>query len=399
MIRRYIRRIDPSAWLLIGLVAGWSIVWHILQVAGAIPYSGLLYIIHPVVALLLAFGASRLLRGKHDRVRHKAQTFHVVLAIMAFWLILYFLSGLVTSYVRNPLVSSVFSIVQNMWAYGLVAVAYEYIRYSIAVTVGRRNLWFGVVIVLVFTFAQLTLTQFFSPSITGVRIVELVVSHVIPVLASNIVLTYLVFVAGLGSAIVYRLALVVGAILLPIIPRYDWYLEGIAGLLLAAAVFVAVDYTRRDLRRSRRPRHHSPSIYYQALSITLLGVFAVFMAGIFTYKPVAIMSNSMQPVYSRGDIVIVQKLGETMDIHVGDIVQYTKRNRIITHRVVDIYVGNETTGQAYITKGDSNRSNDAEMVQRAEVNGIVHGRIPVIGYPTIWLNERVFGYQSEAPEL
>lgn len=397
MIRRYIRRINPYALVLTGLVAAWAIIGHVLQISGAVPYTWLLYGIQPVVALLIAAGAFWLIRGKDDRLRHKPHTLYIVIAVMAFWLILYFLSGLVTSYVRNPLAGSIVSIAQNLWAYGLVAIAYEYVRYAIAVTVGRRNLWFGVVMVIVFTLTHVTLTPFFLPGVTGMRVFELLVSHGIPVLASNVVLTYLVFVAGFGSAVTYRLALVASAILLPLIPRYDWYLEGIAGLLLAATVFIAVDYVRRDLHQSHHSRHRVHSIYYQVMSMTLLGVFAAFMAGFFVYRPVAIMSNSMQPVFSRGDMVIVQKVGETMDIRVGDIVQYNKRNKNITHRVVGIHVGNEVTGQAYITKGDNNSSNDTEFVYSAEITGVVRGRIPLVGYPTIWVNEYALGRQSEAP--
>lgn len=51
----------------------------------------------------------------------------------------------------------------------------------------------------------------------------------------------------------------------------------------------------------------SNSIAY-IIIIPLVVIFASFMLGLFKYQPVAIVSNSMNPIFYRGDVVILCKV-------------------------------------------------------------------------------------------
>jgi signal peptidase len=118
----------------------------------------------------------------------------------------------------------------------------------------------------------------------------------------------------------------------------------------------------------------------------LIGL-AAFMSGFFSYRPLAIVSNSMQPVYSRGAIVIIQRVTDPMDIKLGDIVQYESAGKTITHRVVAIDAASDGSGKkVFTTKGDNNPSKDP-LVAAQQIGGIVRAQIPYVGYPTIWLRE------------
>ncbi len=123
------------------------------------------------------------------------------------------------------------------------------------------------------------------------------------------------------------------------------------------------------------------------MSLVMLVVLAMFMTGFFTYKPDVIMSNSMKPVFSRGSIVIVQKLHDPMDVSIGDIVQYKREDILITHRVVAIDAAADGSGQrVFTTKGDNNPSKD-RLVAQSQLVGIVRSQVPLIGYPSVWLQE------------
>lgn len=70
----------------------------------------------------------------------------------------------------------------------------------------------------------------------------------------------------------------------------------------------------------------------------------------FGYRPVVIMSGSMEPEIQTGAIVITQK---TKDIKKGDIMFFESEDGVsVIHRCIEIKDGE------YITKGDNNKIKD-----------------------------------------
>lgn len=119
-----------------------------------------------------------------------------------------------------------------------------------------------------------------------------------------------------------------------------------------------------------------------------------------------VVSGSMEPVFYRGDVVVIEKtnfLGidefNPDDLNVGDIVIYTGTwatgsPEQIIHRIV--YKGTNSNGQLYyVTKGDNNPSPDPVVVYPNQIDGKVvtlSGTpgaspivIPEIGYITLWI--------------
>lgn len=97
----------------------------------------------------------------------------------------------------------------------------------------------------------------------------------------------------------------------------------------------------------------------------------------------------MVPVFSRGSVVIAEKIRDPMDVAVGDILQYEALGRTITHRVVGIDTSSDGSGQRiFTTKGDNSPSTDAPVTTK-QVVGIVRAEVPYIGYPSVWLSELV----------
>jgi signal peptidase len=121
---------------------------------------------------------------------------------------------------------------------------------------------------------------------------------------------------------------------------------------------------------------------------------------------VVVPTESMKPVVSAGDVVLVEKtdvLGmfqelNTSTIKVGDIIIYGEANEqasgghgseeAIIHRVISV---NESEGQKYfIVKGDNNLNPDDVNVTSEQISGRVvtwNGKpitIPKIGYIVLW---------------
>lgn len=99
-------------------------------------------------------------------------------------------------------------------------------------------------------------------------------------------------------------------------------------------------------------------------------------------------SGSMMPTINVNSLIIVkEKLAE--EIEVGDIITYYGRERVnrITHRVVD----KVDNGEAFITRGDANNTDDPNPLGRERLIGKVIYSLPYIGY--------VFRFLSSTPGI
>ena len=135
--------------------------------------------------------------------------------------------------------------------------------------------------------------------------------------------------------------------------------------------------------------------------IAVLGVMylaVTFSLG--TLRPIgAVVSGSMEPELSRGDLVILRKVAPA-DIRVGDVAQVEIPRAFqekfglppnTLHRIVDIQqTGNNVQ---FITKGDANANVDPIPVAPDRIGGVVVGDVPKIGHLFLFLNSpqgRVF---------
>lgn len=380
--------VHMSAWVLLATLAIFSISSAAIQITDAIEPSFFLYVAQPVLSLFVLGVAIYLKRGQQDRVRHRSDRAFLVGSVVAVWFVLYFLSGLITTYVDNSLVAGPKSIALNIWSFGVIAFAVEYARHGVMLLAGRRQLvWFGSIVALVLAVQQINFGLL--SNVSGVEgFIKLAISDIAPALFSSFLLTYLAVAGGLPSMLVYRLGLVAIVIFTPIIPKYDWYLQGMSLILLAVSVYIVMDRSQQERESPARHRtNRNATVAYNSMWLIVMAGLALFMTGFFAYKPTTIVSNSMKPVYSRGSMVVVQKVTDPMDIKVGDIVQYKRTSIMITHRVIDIQQASGGSGKrVFITQGDNSPSQDAPVTE-AQIVGIVRAQVPAIGYPTVWLSE------------
>ncbi|MBW4256368.1 MAG: signal peptidase I [Methanobacteriales archaeon HGW-Methanobacteriales-2] len=112
-----------------------------------------------------------------------------------------------------------------------------------------------------------------------------------------------------------------------------------------------------------------------------------------------VVSGSMEPVFYRGDVVVIEKtnfLGiqevNPSDLKVGDIIIYQANwfPEPVIHRIISIQTGSD--GQTYyVTKGDNNPKPDPSLVSTSQVHAKVVSLgnqpiiIPKIGYITLWI--------------
>ncbi|MEN6330010.1 MAG: signal peptidase I [Methanobacteriaceae archaeon] len=112
-----------------------------------------------------------------------------------------------------------------------------------------------------------------------------------------------------------------------------------------------------------------------------------------------VVSGSMEPVFYRGDVVVIEKtnfLGieevSPDTLQIGDIIIYqaTWFPEPVIHRIIG--TGTDPAGRSYyVTKGDNNPGADPAPVYPSQVQakviswGDIPLVIPKIGYITLWI--------------
>lgn len=132
-----------------------------------------------------------------------------------------------------------------------------------------------------------------------------------------------------------------------------------------------------------------PSVGQLLVTVVLLAAvspFAVFAVPqvIGADDGFVVLSGSMEPALSPGDVVIVDA---SAPVAVGDIITYRTGTDTVptTHRIVGVQDGR------YETKGDANGNADAGLVGSEAIIGRVVLTIPVVGHVILWANTPV-GY-------
>lgn len=123
-------------------------------------------------------------------------------------------------------------------------------------------------------------------------------------------------------------------------------------------------------------------IFIGALAVTVM--YFVFTSkgdvervpSVFGYKPLTILSNSMQPEFNAGDVILIN-VNKTAKV--GDVVTYKHADGIlVTHRITQFI---EREGKKlFETKGDNNEIADKDLVPIENIVGVQKVAIPKIGY-------------------
>lgn len=115
-------------------------------------------------------------------------------------------------------------------------------------------------------------------------------------------------------------------------------------------------------------------------------LFAVLLVGfrVLGYQVYNVISGSMEPTYSVGDLLYVKPVDPDA-IKVGDPITFVLNENLIvaTHRVTAV----DRENRFFTTKGDANEAADASPVHYNNVIGIPKFSIPLLGYVSAYVQE------------
>lgn len=340
--------------------------------------------IHIVLLILVAIFTYVFLGIVKRHSKFKIPTIQIIIIYVLMFFIIYNLFGLIVGFVKTPYLLQFFKIISNILPLAIIIVLEEVLRHSL-VTNSKKK-FFLVLTCLLFIINDIAMSNQSLTFVNANQVFEFIGLYLFPIISKNILLTYLVFKVGYESSIVYRLLTELPVYIVPVVPDYNVYIESLIRflfpILLLLKLFFA--YEKSEVRRPGREIFKKRDVIILPIIFVLL-VIVSLTSGVFKYKSVVIMSDSMLPNFVKGDVIIYDKLNKDEVIKEKDIIVFKRNDKIIVHRVHDIIKKNNQV--FYETKGDNNDSVDVELVSLKDIKGISVLVLPFIGNPTVWIYE------------
>lgn len=312
----------------------------------------------------------------------KSNVIRVIVACLLSFFIVSYATGLFVGFSKTIFSFSINFFAKVILLEILLIIAEEYLRYTIIKKTVK-----GIAPIVVFTIIMSLLNIMIEISgynFNDREIVFIFASVVIlPVISRELLCSYLSYKVGMIPCIIFKIVITLYEYVLPIIPNLGNYLFSVYNVILCYVIYFFSSKTIMYAEKSNKytAKVSTRVIYFPIIAMLL--VIVVLVSGFLKYKMIAIGSNSMFPVYEKGDAIIYRKVKDIDELSIGDIIAFKKSDAVITHRIVNI----TSSGKVLKTKGDNNNSVDYFDVGMSDVLGKVEYKIRYIGYPTIWINE------------
>ena len=294
------------------------------------------------------------------------------LIIALIFFILYFMAGFILGFTKSIYNHTLISIFKNLSKVILPIWGIEIMRYKLIKS--NKTNFLRALITLLIIASEINFKALFLSH--NIILFQYIIAIVIPIIAKNILYTYLTLQTYYNVPIIISLFNEVPIYLLTLIPYNNWFIQGSFAIIKVAIIYYLFKYF---IFHSKPITHFKNSaIIINTLIIITSSLLIFFMLGFFKYQPITILSNSMSPTFERGDVVIYEK---GKNISPQDIIVFQYNNQLIIHRVVSV------NDSFYITKGDANNTIDYMKIQKEDIKGVYKFHIKYLGYPSIWLRE------------
>lgn len=323
-------------------------------------------------------------KDKHRYIKDVILELSII--IISFFLVYYF-SGLLIGFARTKNYLTISSLKDIIFPIILYIIIKEYFRYQLLMKASlSKKLTLLVILLFIIMDSIIPLS---SHTFGLNREIFLVFAiSIMPSISDNILCTFLSRNFGYLPSIFYLLIMKLTFYLIPIVPNPNEYLYSIIFFIIP---FIILKILNNWLSKAKDEENnlfnYSKSKFYlvgYGSAIIILVILIYFVSGYFRYYTVAIASGSMREIISRGDIVVVDK--KNKNLKKNDIIAYKHDGKIVVHRIHKmIDIGKE---KFIYTKGDANSNSDQYKITEDMVIGVVKFKIPLLGYPTVLLNEQ-----------
>lgn len=346
------------------------------------------HIVQPSLWATLAVLILLLSRLGEYRLSFSKALLPLALLAGAFHLSVLISAGALAGFGHSPYSHSAQGILTNLSFVLSSLVALELARAYLLSALGRqRTVLMLAATALLFTFVSVSLARITTLD-TGPKATSFLGEIGLPLLAQNLLASYLALLGGPLPAIAYRGMLEAYQWLSPILPNLPWALAAFLGTVAPVIGFLAVRSVCEEEAGTAETKERAQPGGKGAIgwvSVSIVGVGLMwFGLGLFPVYPVVTAGHSMAPTLSEGDLVVMREVSPD-SVDVGDIIQFRGEFRSVLHRVVGI----EGTGpnRVFTTKGDGNNVADPQPVRAEAVTGEVLFYIPKLGYAGIGIKQ------------
>ena len=307
---------------------------------------------------------------------------YIIIFLLLYVLIIY---GLVLfmGFTKTIYDNSLVGILKNALPITILVIFRELTRFIVAYN-SKKNMKPIILLTIIYILFD-CFSGFVSSSFNSFyNIFQLVCLTILPSISKHMLLSYLTYKINCFPSLVYSLPMEVLIYVLPFFPNLGDYLTAVISLFLPFCIYLFIkkllSYDEKEVLKI----HGLFIKIFMIITITFLIIIIILVSGIFKYKMIAIASDSMNPIYYRGDAIIYEKVSLD-ELQKNDILVFEYNNSVVTHRIINII---EENGQKYFqTKGDNNSKADLNLVSMNDVLGKVKYIVKYIGFPTVWFNE------------
>lgn len=303
-----------------------------------------------------------------------------------FYVIINLAAGLIDGLGKSPYSHSLTGIITNIIFVGSALVAREFIRSYLVNSFTKKENY----LIFIFISLLMTLTNFQVSKFTSLEnvegLVQFLAQYFLPKFSENLFASYLVFLGGPFTAIIY-LGIIEGFHWLsPILPDLKWITTALIGILCPIFFLMTLQtiYLTHTKQFKKREQEDESPLGWIVTSIISIGIIW-FTVGVFPIYPSVIATGSMEPMIKPGDVILVKKITDMDGINAlneGDVIQFKRDSILISHRIIEV-VNDEKEGIQFRTKGDNNSGVDSDLVKPQEVKGTIEYTVPRIGWPTL----------------
>lgn len=342
-------------------------------------------IISPIFMIVTSFITILLLGFRKDKNKLLEKS---TLNLLIYELIVYFLLtygiGILIGFLKNSYSLELVNIIKHIIGPLIFIITSEIIRY-VFISSNTDKKYPVVVITLILILLELSTTINSYSTHSFIGIFRLCASALVPLTIKHMLLSYLSYNCGLKTPIIYRLVMDLYIYIVPIVPDFGESIQTFVNIVFNTVIYLTV---YKVINKRKRKEHEFKEKKYGVLDFIYIGIFLLIVglsSGILKYSLVAVGSDSMQPTFSKGDVVFINQKPNKEDIKEKDIISFYKNNKLVIHRISRIEKFDDKT--YYYTKGDANNSEDNVELEFKDIKGKVIVVIPYIGYPNILINE------------
>ena len=321
----------------------------------------------------------------HSKLKFTEFYLLIMLVCAVLYLISYFLIGTIDGFGLNIYDTSFAGIVKNLLVLGSTVILKEWVRNFLINSVQKRFVVvFGILIILIFSFTEVNLDTF-SKLKTLEDWFSYISKNILPVVFFNIFMTVAAYILGFYGTAIYAALTKFPIWVVRILPNFRWITLLLVGALLPLMFTIVLrSISRKKATRGKRQEMQQASPYSWIATAVIAVVTVWFALGIFPIFPKAIVSNSMKPDISRGDIVLLQKV-DPNSLKEQDVILYALDDIQVFHRIIKIQFVQGV--KQYTVKGDNNQYEDPKPVNGEQIIGKHIATIPYIGWPGILLQQ------------